>query len=43
MDLVGAGGDTAGTGADQNPAVIGIQLRNGSFPCLREFIHILNH
>ena len=43
MDLIGTGGNTAGAGANQDPAIIGIQLCNSSFSCLREFIHIVNH
>ena len=43
MNSVGTGGNTAGTGANQNPAVIGSQLRSGSFSCLGEFLVIANH
>jgi hypothetical protein len=34
MDLVGAGGDTAGAGANQNAAVIALKILQRMFPYL---------
>ena len=43
MNFVGAGGDTAGAGADQNPAIILLDLLAGSFLGLGQFFNSLNH
>ena len=43
MDLVGAGGDTAGAGADQNTAAVAIDLRAGSFRSPDQFFSSFNH
>ncbi len=43
MDLVGAGGNAAGAGADQDPAIIMLDLLTGSRLGLYQFFSSLNH
>ena len=43
VNLIGAGGDTAGAGADQNPAIIELDLLAGGSLGLHQFFSSLNH
>ena len=43
VNLVGTGGNTAGTGADQDTAVITIQVRKSSLAHLNQLFNVLNH
>ena len=43
MNLVGAGGDTAGTGANQDSAIIFLDCFAGRDCCLSQFFRSLNH
>ena len=43
MDLIGAGGDTAGTGANQNPAIVLLDLRAGRFCRPDQFFSSFHH
>ena len=43
MNLIGTGGNTAGAGADQDTAVITIQVRKSSLAHLNQLFNVLNH
>lgn len=42
MDFVASGGNAARAGADENPAVIAIQFRQGILTYLGKLLYVLN-